>query len=219
MLSRNGDKINTKLEEIKKECPNIETMPLVADLGTLFKIEDYQEQIADKLKDLDVSVLAINAGYNENKAWLSLDNKGIQQSVMLNAVHPAYLAKVMAAQLNARFEKKGEKAAMVFVSSAASMMASPGNLIYSAAKIFTSYIGEGLYFEFEGKVDVINYMPASVTTNMNNAEKAGSEAGFITAEVAVETSLRDLGIEPNTYGDSSHENIVSFMSMFPKPMM
>ena len=108
---------------------------------------------------------------------------------------------------------------MVFVSSAASMMASPGNLIYSAAKIFTSYIGEGLYFEFEGKVDVINYMPASVTTNMNNAEKAGSEAGFITAEVAVETSLRDLGIEPNTYGHHSHENVVTMMSMFPKPMM
>ena len=138
---------------------------------------------------------------------------------MLNAIHPAYLAKVMAAQLNARFEKKGEKAAMVFVSSAASMMASPGNLIYSAAKIFTSYLGEGLYYEFEGKVDVLNYMPASVETNMNNEEKAGSSAGFISPEVAVETSLRDLGIEPNTYGHSSHENIVNIMSMFPKPMM
>ena len=98
---------------------------------------------------------------------------------MLNAVHPAHLAKVMAAQLNARFEKKGEKAAMVFVSSAASMMSSPGNLIYSAAKIFTSYIGEGLYYEFEGKVDVINYMPASVETNMNNADKTDNIVSII----------------------------------------
>jgi short-subunit dehydrogenase len=53
-------------------------MPLVADLGTLYKIEDYQEQIADKLKDLDVSILVINAGYNQNKGWLSIDNQGIQ---------------------------------------------------------------------------------------------------------------------------------------------
>ena len=78
MMSRTESKINDKLEEIKKECPNIQTMPLVADLGTFYKIEDYQEQIADKLKDLDVSMLVINAGYNQQKGWLSLDNQGIQ---------------------------------------------------------------------------------------------------------------------------------------------
>jgi len=54
---------------------------------------------------------------------------------MLNALHPAYLAKVMAAQLNARFDKKGEKAAMIFVSSAASFMPTAGNLIYSATEV------------------------------------------------------------------------------------
>lgn len=169
-----------KLAEIKKEWPSTETKYIVADLGTMFNIEDYQTIIADQLKDLDVSILGINAGYNENKAWLSLNNKGIQQTVMLNALHPAYLAKVMAAQLNDRFEKKGEKAAMVFVSSAASFMPSPGNLIYSASKVFTSYIGEGLYYEFEGKVDVINYMPSSVETNMNRSEKSGDKTGYIT---------------------------------------
>ena len=138
---------------------------------------------------------------------------------MLCATHPAYLAKVMSAQLNARFDKKGEKAAMLIVSSAGSFMPSPGNLIYSAAKIFTSYIGEGLYYEFEGKVDVLNYMPASVETNMFNSEKAGSSAGFISAEEAVEVSLRDLGVEPSSYGHHSHENTIGFISMFPRPMM
>ena len=108
---------------------------------------------------------------------------------------------------------------MVFVSSAASFMASPGNLIYSAAKIFTSYLGEGLYYEFEGKVDVLNYMPSSVETNMNNEETAGSKAGFISTDEAVKVSLRDLGIEPNTYGHHSHENTINLISMFPKPMM
>jgi short-subunit dehydrogenase len=138
---------------------------------------------------------------------------------MLNALHPAYLAKVMAAQLNARFDKKGEKAAMIFVSSAASFMPSPGNLIYSASKIFTSYIAEGLFYEFEGKVDVINYMPSSVDTNMNPSEKVGSKTGYITPMEAVVTSLRDLGNEPSTYGHHSHENTINVLRMFPKPMM
>jgi hypothetical protein len=43
----------------------------------MFNIEDYQTIIADELEDLDVSILGVNAGYNENKGWLSLNNKGI----------------------------------------------------------------------------------------------------------------------------------------------
>jgi len=62
-------------------------------------------------------------------------------------------------------------------------------------------------------------MPASVETNMNNEAKAGSSVGFISAEVAVDMTLRDLGVEPSSYGHHSHENTISFMSMFPRPML
>lgn len=89
--------MDQKLEEIKKESPNVQTMSIVADLGTLFSIQDYQTTIADKLKDLDVAILALNAGFNKNRAFKEVTDKDIQDTVMLNALHPAYLAKVMCA--------------------------------------------------------------------------------------------------------------------------
>jgi hypothetical protein len=36
-------------------------------------------------------------------------------------------------------------------------MPMPGGLTYSACKSFAGFIGEGLNFELEGKVDVLNY--------------------------------------------------------------
>jgi hypothetical protein len=47
-------------------------MSVVADFGTLFSIEDYRITIADKLKNLDVAVLVINAGFNKNKIWMDI---------------------------------------------------------------------------------------------------------------------------------------------------
>ena len=89
--------MTSKLEEIQSECPNIQTMSIVADFGVLCKIEEYKTTIADMLTGLDVSVVVVNAGFNKNKAWLELEDKDIQNTVMLNSVHPAYFSKVMSA--------------------------------------------------------------------------------------------------------------------------
>jgi short-subunit dehydrogenase len=47
IVARNETKMQEKLAEIKKECPSIETKYIVADLGTMFGIEDYQTIIGD----------------------------------------------------------------------------------------------------------------------------------------------------------------------------
>lgn len=38
-------------------------MYIIADFSKMLKIEDYHETVASKLKDLDVGVLAVNAGF------------------------------------------------------------------------------------------------------------------------------------------------------------
>lgn len=215
IAARNPAKIDEKLAMLKKECPNIKTMSLIADFGKLYTIKEYQEQIADKLKDVDVSVLILNAGCTKMNAFVKLEDQHCQDIVMINTLHPAYLSKVMAPQLNARFAKKGQKAAMVFVSSLASVVPSPGNLTYSATKSFCSYLGEGLSYEFEGKVDVINYMPSSVGTNLNpGAKSAGGDS--ISSAQSAEVCFRDLGIEPSTYGHWKHCNTAFLISMLPR---
>lgn len=50
-----------KLLEIKKINSKIQTMYVVANLSAMTKVSDY-EPIAEKLKDLDIAMLLLNAG-------------------------------------------------------------------------------------------------------------------------------------------------------------
>ena len=97
----------------------------------------------------------------------------------------------MSKQLSERLEKKGQKAAMILTSSIAAGMAIPGNLTYSATKTFATYIGEGLYYELQDKVDVISFRPGNVDTNMNPKGNKGGD--YISPAHSASYCLRDLG--------------------------
>ena len=53
-----------KLEEIKAHASGLtfETMNIVADFTKLLTMDDYRDTIESKLRDLDVSILILNAG-------------------------------------------------------------------------------------------------------------------------------------------------------------
>lgn len=67
IVSRSRSKINEKLEEIKKECrdgdSSFKTQCIVADFCEMRTLNEYRKMIANKLHDLDVGVLVLNAGY------------------------------------------------------------------------------------------------------------------------------------------------------------
>lgn len=63
IISRNEQKMNEKLDDIKKTCgKNIKTRAIVADFFKMTKIADY-EQLALKLQDIDIGMLFLNAGW------------------------------------------------------------------------------------------------------------------------------------------------------------
>jgi len=66
-----------------------------------------------------------------------------------------------------RISKNGQKAGLIITSSLTANRPIPGFQIYSATKVFGSYIAEALNYEFKDKVDVLSYRPASVNTLMN----------------------------------------------------
>ena len=170
IVARNAKKIDEKLGEIKAKYPSIETKSIIADFTKLFTIEEYKTNIADHCQDMDVAIFALNAGITRIGFYDGIPDMDVQDNVMCNALHPCYLAKAITPMMTGRMDKKKQKSAMIFVSSMAQDVPAPGNLTYSAAKIFCSYIAEGLSYEFEGKVDVINYMPAVVKTNIFKPE-------------------------------------------------
>ena len=160
-------------------------------------------------------MVILNAGWTKMNPWEWLEDQHLQDICMINSLHPAYLAKVMTPQLTARLGKKGERGALVFVSSLASMLPNTGNLTYSATKTFCSYLGEGLFYELKDTVDVLNYMPSSVATNLTAADtQQGGD--YITPDRSAEVTFRDLAVEPNTCGDWKHHASRGVMEMFPR---
>jgi len=120
-----------KLEEIKKRSgKDIKTRYIVADLFKLYSIEDYQRVIGDKLKDIDVAMLFLNAGWLLMGPFMDLTNDEIEQTINVHILHPVYLSKVMLNQLLSR--KK--RSAIVFVGSGFGIRPSAGVVMYSAAK-------------------------------------------------------------------------------------
>ena len=68
-----------------------------------------------------------------------------------------YFSKVILNQLLIRYDYHKLKSGILITSSLLGERSFPGILTYSACKSFAGFIGEGLNFELEGKVDVLNY--------------------------------------------------------------
>lgn len=82
IISRTESKINDKLEEIRKECrdgdTSFKTLCIVADFCKLRTLDEYKTEIADKLQDLDVAILVINAGFAQGGPFLEIDDHEIE---------------------------------------------------------------------------------------------------------------------------------------------
>jgi len=76
-------------------------MYVVADFAKLTKISEY-ENIAAQLKDIDIGMLILNAGWSQVAPFLDYSPDLIEYTLNINAVHPAYLSKVLVNQMNSR---------------------------------------------------------------------------------------------------------------------
>jgi len=62
IIARNENKINEKLAGLQRRH-KVKTRCIVFDFAKLCLISDYTERIALKLKDLDIAILFLNAGF------------------------------------------------------------------------------------------------------------------------------------------------------------
>jgi short-subunit dehydrogenase len=95
-----------------------------------------------------------------------------------------------------RVEKTGKKSAIIVTSSIASFVPCPGCNIYFASKAFASFFAKGLAFEVKGKIDVIDFTPGGVSTNLLPSKFR--DPLTITSARAAEVCFRDLGIETSS---------------------
>lgn len=95
IISRTTSKINEKLADISAKFPKIKTRCITFDFSKYPTIKEYKELIADKVEDIDIGMLFLNAGYVVVGPFSELTNEQIESSVMINALHPIYTAKVL----------------------------------------------------------------------------------------------------------------------------
>ena len=71
-------------------------MYIVADFTKLLKLEDYETTIVSKLKDLDVSMLILNAGMAATGPFDLFEDVKVSNILTCNMMHTSYLPKLMA---------------------------------------------------------------------------------------------------------------------------
>lgn len=197
IVGRTKSKIDEKLAQIAEKS-KVKTRAVIFDFGSLCTIKDYKEKIADQVKDIDIAMLFLNAGYAQCGAFADQADQDVQQTVAVNALHPIYTAKVLIDQLLAR----GKLAALVITSSGLGSVPVAGILDYSCTKTFVDFLAQGLSYELEGKVDCLSWQAGEVSTKMLKRPAGGR---VVTTEVAVKGMLKDLGKERMTRGCSTHD--------------
>lgn len=65
IIARNQAKMDEKIAEVRKKYPQIKYMTIVGDFAKMKTMKDYREQIANKLKDIDIAMLFLNAGVGQ----------------------------------------------------------------------------------------------------------------------------------------------------------
>ena len=99
IVSRNGDKIKQKLSEIWQECRkgdrDFQTLAVVADFSKLQTLEDYNREIGDKVKHLDIGVLVLNAGHVCFGPFAETEDALIEKTFQINTMHTLYTLKTL----------------------------------------------------------------------------------------------------------------------------
>eukprot|EP00347_Sterkiella_histriomuscorum_P002655 403367310 len=213
IISRTESKIQEKLQEISKNCgKQIKTRAIVADLSKMTKIEEY-EKLATKLSDIDIGMLLLNAGWTQTCPFIDLTPEQIEYTVNINALHPAYLSKVLIKQLQARTQRS----AIIITSSGLAGFPASGAITYSASKAFSSFLGQGLNYELKDKIDVMSYELGETRTKLLGSRK--SPMVIEDVRIVTKACLRDIGRESLTYGALKHELSMLLIGVLPLKML
>lgn len=170
-------------------------------------LPDFMQEIEDGTASLDVGLLVNCAGFALTGDFLGHD---IEEELSL--LHVNCRAPLM---LNHHFGRKmiqQKKGGIINVSSAAAFMPIPSWTLYSASKIYTLYLSEGLWFELKrSHVDVLALCPGSTRTEFSKVAGTSMEGMQVTPVVAL--ALKNLGKKVSVIPGIGN-NIASSISRF-----
>ena len=96
MISRNKEKVDAKLAEVKTKFPSTETVGIKCDFGQLTSMAEYRELVeSSELKDMDIGILCLNAGTFYSGPIDKIDDKPFENVFNCTGLHCIYLCKAL----------------------------------------------------------------------------------------------------------------------------
>lgn len=197
LIARNKEKLEDVEKELKKLYPDVQTKIVVKDFAQAHQ-ENFAEDIYDQVCNLDISILVNNVGQGGGGKYFEMDPNKIRDMVLVNCLSHALITRVLLPKLVAR----GQKSAIINMSSIVAAFPRPHLQLYGATKVFHDYLSRGLAYEHP-ELDIISLQPGFVNTSM--IRYRGTDMKTITPEEFVKVSLESLGTTEKTYGHWKHK--------------
>jgi short-subunit dehydrogenase len=84
-----------EIKSVSNQKP-VEYMYIVADFSKMLTMDDYRNTIESKLRNLDVSMLILNAGMGAAGPFDKFDEVNVSNILTCNIMQTSYLPKLMA---------------------------------------------------------------------------------------------------------------------------
>lgn len=204
LTARREDRLHALARDLETTF-GVQTRVVAADLSDPAGADELIKSVAD----LEISILAANAGYGAAGRFDKLDTERLRRMVQLNCVAPV----VLASQLVPAMRRRG-RGAVIITGSVAGAQPVPYNSVYGATKAFDRSLGEAMWAEMQGSgVDVLVLEPGATETEFQEVAGETAHPGESPAAV-VEVALHALGRQPSVvsgWGNWLQSNIARFV--------
>lgn len=197
LLARNKQKLEKVASELKVLNKNIQTKIITVDLAKSCE-SGFFDPIYEEIKDIDISILVNNAGFDIMLPFHTTDEKELRDLLTVNIFPYVLLTRKLINNLRSR----KPRSAVINVSSAAAIAPLPYFTVYGGTKIFEDHFTKSLQIEYP-EIDFISLRPNAVSTKANLYKEDPMET--ITPEQCAEGTLRDLGRYVETEAHIKHE--------------
>jgi len=214
LMSRNKERLNATVEEIRKIAPNVETKIFVIDFGEA-DAHFYQTAVTEALKNLEIAILVNNVGmgYPYPEEFLKIrggDEKFLQTLITVNCTAAVQMTRVILPAMLAR--KKG---AIVNVASGQAFSPAPYMTVYAACKSFIDYFTRGIRSEYAGSGVIFQVVyPFFVATKLSGMVKRTFWIAI--PDEFASAALDTVGVVDATCGSFSHELQGVGVNILPK---
>lgn len=189
IIVSNEEAINQKAEELKKDFPELDILPVVCDLGR----QDSAKEMYDWCKErgLDVEVLINNAGVYHDRDYLD-DSAGFNSLILnLHVYTPAMMVYYFAKDMVER-----HKGYILNMSSVTSGFGIQRQATYSSTKGFLRLFSRSTHVELKAKgVNVTCVRPGAVATPLYNLKESDIKMGMAVGAIISPRRLAEKGVD------------------------